>query len=174
MYDKTTCTFSDSCPHCQINYYCCLFARMPLLCEHVHSFSQNVIHVLTAESSLHVNKIWSVSAREMFRNPEIPILTSCTTLAFTKVENAFINSLIGHIDITRPLIGNSDTSAPLPPRPLVTSAPSHIGPTTTSAPVWKKNLVRSAPSHLRPIFIVTSAPSYSIILMKRKKEYTAS
>ena len=24
---------------------------------------------------------------------------------------------------------------PLPPRPLVTSAPSHVGPTTTSAPV---------------------------------------
>ena len=48
---------------------------------------------------------------------------------------------------------NSDTSAPLPPRPLVTSAPSHLGPTTTSAPVWKKSLVRSvrsAPSHLGP------------------------
>ena len=29
----------------------------------------------------------------------------------------------------------SDTSAPLPPRPLVTSAPSHLGPTTISAPV---------------------------------------
>ena len=80
--------------------------------------------------------------------------------------------------------GNSDTSAPLPPRPLVTSAPSHLGPTTTSAPVWKKKtfsgrpLVTSAPSHFSLIFIVTSAPSYnSIILMKRKKErkkYTAS
>ena len=45
---------------------------------------------------------------------------------------------------------NSDTSAPLPPRHLVTSAPSHLGPTTTSAPVWKKSLVRSAPSHLGP------------------------
>ena len=72
---------------------------------------------------------------------------------------------------------NSDISAPLPPRPLVTSAPSHLGPTTTSAPVWNKSLVRSAPSHLGPIFIVTSDPSYNyIILMKRKKEkkYTAS
>ena len=78
---------------------------MPLLCELVHhSFRQNVIHVLTAESSLHVNKICTVSATEMFRNPEIPILTSRTTLAFTEVENAFINSIIGHIDITRPLI----------------------------------------------------------------------
>ena len=47
-------------------------------------------------------------------------------------------------------VWNSDTSAPLPPRPLVTSAPSHLGPTTTSAPVWKKSLVRSAPSHLGP------------------------
>ena len=45
---------------------------------------------------------------------------------------------------------NSDTSAPLPPRPLVTSAPSYLGPTTTSAPVWKKSQVRSAPSHLGP------------------------
>ena len=35
------------------------------------------------------------------------------------------------------LFWNSETSAPLPPRPLVTSAPSHLGPTTTSAPVWK-------------------------------------
>ena len=66
---------------------------------------------------------------------------------------------------------NSDTSAPLPPRPLVTSAPSHLGPTTISAPVWKKSLVRSAPSYLGPIFIVTSAQSYnSIILIQRKKK----
>ena len=70
----------------------------------------------------------------------------------------------------------SDTSAPLPPRPLVTSAPSHLGPTTISVPVWKnpqsgRPLVTSAPSHLGPIFIITSAASYnSIILMKRKKE----
>ena len=78
---------------------------MPLVCERVHhSFRQKVIRVLTAESSFHVNKIWTVSATEMFRNPEIPILTSCTTFASTEVENAFINSIIRRIDITRPLI----------------------------------------------------------------------
>ena len=46
--------------------------------------------------------------------------------------------------------GYSDTSAPLPPRPLDTSAPSHLSPTTTSASVWRKCLVTSFPSHVGP------------------------
>ena len=50
-----------------------------------------------------------------------------------------------HLSISNGFVWNSDTSAPLPPRPLVTSAPSPLGPTTTSAPVWNKSLVRSAP-----------------------------
>ena len=51
--------------------------------------------------------------------------------------------------------GFTDTSAPLPPRPLVTSAPSHLGPNHLGprhlGPSHFGPTVTSAPSHLGPL-----------------------
>ena len=53
-----------------------------------------------------------------------------------------------------PLVRFTDTSAPLPPRPLVTSAPSHLGPNHLGprhlGPSHFGPTVASAPSHLGP------------------------
>ena len=56
----------------------------------------------------------------------------------------------------------TDTSAPLPPRPPVTSAPSHIGPNHFGprhlGPSHFGPTVTSAPSHMGPIFLFWIKP----------------
>ena len=76
---------------------------------------------------------------------------SLTCVPCKLLEHIGCSNIMAHLDEYKRF---TDTSAPLPPRPLVTSAPSHLGPNHFGprhlGPSHVGPTVTSAPSHLGP------------------------
>ena len=85
---------------------------------------------------------------DFFRFLTQPRILSVPESVLGCLTNVVVGCLLGYWDSI--ILRFTDTSAPLPPRPLVTSAPSHLGPNH----LGPRHL---GPSHFGPT--VTSAPS---------------